>query len=40
MDPAERLEDEQPSIFNEILQAGHQEEIVHQHLENKYNPFK
>jgi hypothetical protein len=31
VDAAKGLEDEKTSILNELFQAGHQEEIVHQH---------
>ena len=30
MDPAERLEDHHPGVLNEVVQAGHQEEVVDQ----------
>lgn len=33
MDPAESLKDEQTGILNEVLQASHQEEVIHKHLE-------
>lgn len=29
---AEGLEDEQASIFNEVLKARHKKKIIHQHL--------
>lgn len=29
MNPTKRLEDEQTSVLNKILQASHQEEVVH-----------
>lgn len=29
---AEGLKDKQASVFNEVLEARHQEEIIHQHL--------
>lgn len=37
VDPTERLEYEQTGVFDEILQAGYQKEVVHQHLKNKQN---
>ena len=30
MDPAESLEDHHPGVLDEVVQAGHQEEIVYQ----------
>ncbi len=30
MDPAEGLEDHHPRVLDEVVQAGHQEEIIHQ----------
>ena len=30
MNPAERLEDHHPGVLYEVVQAGHQEEVVHQ----------
>lgn len=32
MDPTERLEYEKAGVFDEILQASNQEEVVYQHL--------
>lgn len=37
MNATEGLEDEKPGVFNEVLQAGHQEEVVHQDLEEEKN---
>ena len=33
MDAAERLEDDQSGVLDEVLQTGHQEEIIIQHLQ-------
>lgn len=35
MNPTEGLKDEQPGVFDEVFQAGYQEEVVHQHLQDK-----
>lgn len=35
MDPTKRLEDEQTRVLDKILQASHQEEIIHQYLKTK-----
>ena len=31
MDPAEGLEDHHPRVLDEVIQTGHQEEVVHEH---------
>ena len=31
VDPAEGLEDHHPRVLDEVVQTGHQEEVVHEH---------
>lgn len=35
MDSTESLKDEQTRIFNEVLRASHQKEVIDQHLGKK-----
>lgn len=35
VNPTEGLEDEESSVFNEVLEAGHQEEVIHKNLSEK-----
>lgn len=35
MNPTKRLEDEEAGIFNEVLEASNQEEIIHENLRIK-----
>jgi len=35
VDPDERLKDEQAGVLNEVIYAGDQEEIIHQHLQQQ-----
>lgn len=35
VDATERLEDEQASVLDEVLQTGNQEEVIHQHLRER-----
>lgn len=35
MNPTEGLEDEESSVFNEVLEAGDQKEVIHKNLREK-----